>query len=265
MKILLLIGDHPRHIYLYKFLKKKNFNILGIVMEREDHIPPIPENLKKVDKINFKKHFIDRYKIETKYFGKLDKDLFLKKNLMLVKRKELNSRRVEHFIRKEKPDVCIVFGTMILKKKILEVLPYNTINLHLGLSPRYKGSATLFWPFYFLEPQYAGVTIHKVSNKVDSGGILHQILPKLSSEDGIHDVSCKLIKKACLDITKLLLLLRKKKWIYIKQANNGKLFLKKDFRVEHLRVIYNLFNNKIVNFFLKKKYRKYPTIISAFK
>ena len=89
------------------------------------------------------------------------------------------------------------------KKPFTKSSSKKIINIHLGLSPEYKGSATLLWPFYFLEPQYAGVTNHKITNKTDSGDILHQILPKFSKSDGIHEVSCKLIKKACKDIVKL--------------------------------------------------------------
>ena len=33
----------------------------------------------------------------------------------------------------------------------------------------------------------------------------------------------------------------------------GKLFLKKDFRPEHLRIIYNLYNDNIVKMYLKNK------------
>ena len=35
------------------------------------------------------------------------------------------------------------------------IVQKKNLNLHLGLSPWYKGSATLFWPFYFLQPNYS--------------------------------------------------------------------------------------------------------------
>ena len=38
-------------------------------------------------------------------------------------------------------------------KKIMKVKIKLTINIHLGLSPWYRGSATLFWPSYNLEPR----------------------------------------------------------------------------------------------------------------
>ena len=141
----------------------------------------------------------------------------------------------------------------MLSKNVIKLLPKHTINLHLGLSPRYRGTATLFWPFYFLEPQYAGFTFHKLSKDPDSGAILHQGVPQLNKGDKIHTVSCKVVLKACNDLIKLLRIFKKKKWKYEKQKNSGKNFLTKDFLPEHLNVIYKLYKNKIVDLYLKKK------------
>ena len=264
MKILIMIGDHPRHLHLYKTIKSNAFDCSAIIMRREKHLPIIPKKINYIDKINFKKHFIERSVVENEYFGKIRIPESEKKNIKFIEEKDLNTKNTLNIVKKINPKICIIFGTKIIKNPLLKVLPKKTINIHLGLSPEYKGSATLFWPFYFLEPQYAGVTIHKITNKVDSGDILHQILPKFSKSDGIHDVSCKLVKKACKDIVKLVKLSKKKNWIFFKQKKSGKLFLTKDFKVEHLRVIYNLFDNDIVRFFLKKKNKKYPKIIKAF-
>ena len=43
------------------------------------------------------------------------------------------------------------------------------------LSPWYKGTATHFWPSYFLEPEFTGVAIHELSKKIDSGPLVHQV------------------------------------------------------------------------------------------
>ena len=72
--------------------------------------------------------------------------------------------------------------------------------MHLGLSPRYRGSATLFWPFYFLEPQYCGITFHYLLDEPDAGDIIHQTLADLELNDEIFDVAWKLIIKATKEI-----------------------------------------------------------------
>ena len=127
-----------------------------------------------------------------------------------IKRKDLNGKKMTNFLKRKKFDVAIVFGVGMLSKNVIKLLPKHTINLHLGLSPRYRGTATLFWPFYFLEPQYAGFTFHKLSKDPDSGAILHQGVPQLNKGDKIHTVSCKVVLKACNDLIKLLNIFKKK-------------------------------------------------------
>lgn len=265
MKLLLLLGDHPRHLYFYKSLKKK-YNVLAIIMKRENLVPKLEKNLSKRDSKNFKNHFRIREKKEKFYFGDLKTSLYSKDiNFFLVSKKKLNTQKVKKIIKQFQPDKCLIFGTQLIKEPIFSILPRFTLNIHLGLSPYYRGSATLFWPFYFLQPDYAGVTIHKITNKIDSGDILHQVTLKAQPNDGIHDVSCKLIKKACLDVSKIISVSKNKKIKFFKQEGYGKVFLKKDFSPKHLRVIYNVFDNKYKNFYKINGKTKKPKIINFFR
>ena len=262
MKILVISGDHPRHLYLTAKLQETQNNIFSIIMKREK-LNPIKSKFKKNIKNNLLvKHFKDRELTEKKYFN-LSPDT---SKIYNIKKKNLNSEKMVNFLQKKKFEIAVVFGVGMLKKEIIELLPRHTINVHLGLSPRYKGTATLFWPFYFLEPQYAGFTFHKLSQNPDSGAILHQGVPKLIKGDKIHTVSCKVVIKACIDLVKLINIFRRKKWTYKKQISSGKNFISKDFSSQHLEVIYKLYQNKIVDLYLKKKFsQKKPKIINFFK
>ena len=51
----------------------------------------------------------------------------------------------------------------------------------------------MFWPFYFLKPQFAGLTLHNISDKPDAGDIFHQSTPSLIKGDGIHNVGTKVV------------------------------------------------------------------------
>ena len=68
----------------------------------------------------------------------------------------------------------------------------------MGLIPYYKGSITMFWPFYFLEPNMAGTTFHIIDKYVDTGEILHNNTPNLERGDGLHDVASKAIFDAAV-------------------------------------------------------------------
>ena len=131
-------------------------------------------------------------------------------------------------------------------------MPKYSINLHSGLAPYYKGAACNFWPFYFLEPNWAGMTFHLISKKLDSGSVIHHTIPKLNIKDNIHDVSCKAQLKSFKDSLKIIKMIKNKKIKEHKIESVGKL-LKKDFKPEHLRIIYNLYNDNIVKMYLKNK------------
>jgi methionyl-tRNA formyltransferase len=174
----------------------------------------------------------------------------------------LNSQKTADFVQANAPDVVLIFGSKLIKDPLFSALPKNTINLHLGISPRYRGAATLFWPFYFMEPTYAGSTFHFIVSEPDAGAIIHQVLPKLVLGDKIHDVACKTIIDSAQDAVTLLAILNEKgSWKVHTQKATGKNFLESDFRPEHLRIIYTVFNDDMVDQYLQGSLKcKQPTL-----
>jgi len=73
------------------------------------------------------------------------------------------------------PDLGVIAGTYILKEKVFEIPHLGSINLHSGKAPEYRGAAPAFWELYNGE-SHVGITIHKVTARLDSGGILMQEL-----------------------------------------------------------------------------------------
>ena len=267
MRIILFSGTHSRHIYVHKQIID-NFNIAGIVcMTRESQIIEPPEGLKIIDKNNFIRHFKERNEIELLTYGKLTDNIFSKvAPLLKIKPSELNSLKVLNFVKKLKADACFIFGVDLILDPIINNLPKFKINLHLGLSPWYKGSATLFWPFYFLQPQYAGSTIHFIVKDADAGKIIHQDTPKLKYGQGIHQVGVNVVLESVKSVIKIFSKIKKNEEIMaVKQKSTGRLFLTRDFHPSHLRLIYGEFNNKIVDYYLDKKIdQRKPKLIKLF-
>lgn len=90
------------------------------------------------------------------------------------------------------PDLVLFYGC-----KLIDVTQFRcpVINLHLGLSPYYRGSGTNFWALHDGKPELVGATIHLATNEVDAGPILAQVRPRdLSPEDDIHTVGIKALK-----------------------------------------------------------------------
>jgi len=180
---------------------------------------------------------------------------------------ELNSRQVLEFVRRVDPDATFVFGTGLILDPVLAALPEWNLNFHLGLSPWYKGSATLFWPFYFLEPQFAGGTLHRIVESPDAGGIVHHSLPTLKDGHGIHEVAADVVVRFARDTVALLERFSTTGDLPTEpQQTTGKLFRKDDFDPHHLRVVYDLYDNAIVDEYLAGNLgTREPDVVDAFE
>ncbi len=253
-------GSHNRHLSYINQISKR-FNVVGgIVQEREEMTPLPPEGLDKTDEANWTKHFWKRLEAENRYFGKQElPDI----KLMKVDKFTLNEPESAEFIKSLQPDVVMIFGVGMVREPLLNALPEETLNLHLGLSPRYRGAATLFWPFYFLEPNWAGVTFHYIVHSPDAGNIVHQSRPQLYLNDGIHDVACHAVLQATQDACKLLEIHEEKgKWEkFAQKPEAGKNFLESDFKPQYLRMIYTEYDDEIVEAYLSGKLKAKEPIL----
>ena len=77
--------------------------------------------------------------------------------------------------------VTCAFG-QILSRRILDLPPLGTINVHASLLPKYRGSAPIQWAIANGEKQ-TGVTIMRTVLKVDAGDILMQQATEIGDEE----------------------------------------------------------------------------------
>jgi len=253
VKVLLFSGTHARHMFIHRALIALGIDYFAIVMDREDVLPRAPEGLPKIDTENFDRHFRDRHAVENATYGAPTVDeIFHPSRMLRVGPQELNSERVLEKVRAFGADMAFIFGCDLIHDPVLSALPEIRINLHLGLSPWYRGGATLFWPFYFLMPQFSGITLHQIVEKADAGAVFHQSVPDLQMGDGIHDVGARAVIQARDDVVAMLKLFEKRKTLgFQTQKTTGRVWRSKDFIPAHLRVIYNLYDNRMVDEYLK--------------
>ncbi|MEP0846445.1 MAG: methionyl-tRNA formyltransferase [Phycisphaerae bacterium] len=75
-------------------------------------------------------------------------------------------------------DVFVVFGASYIRGPLCDLLvSRRAINLHMGISPHYRGSSTNFWALYDGRPELVGATIHRLTRGLDSGPILMHVFP----------------------------------------------------------------------------------------
>jgi hypothetical protein len=95
------------------------------------------------------------------------------------------------------PDVIAVYGTVVIKPQVMTAARKGILNMHTGLSPRYRGSDTIFWALYHEEPEWVGVTIHRIDPGIDSGPILATAKPEIKADDSEDTLFAKCVKVGC--------------------------------------------------------------------
>lgn len=81
-------------------------------------------------------------------------------------------------------DAFVVFGASFIKGWLCEhLVGRGAFNIHMGLSPYYRGSSCNFWALHDGNPHMVGATIHLLSSGLDSGPMLFHALPRPDHSD----------------------------------------------------------------------------------
>ena len=81
------------------------------------------------------------------------------------------------------PDVIVVHGTRIIAGRVLQSAGCPVINMHAGITLRYRGVHGGYWALAEQHPDWVGTTVHLVDPGIDTGGILAQSTFEISDED----------------------------------------------------------------------------------
>jgi phosphoribosylglycinamide formyltransferase 1 len=142
-----------------------------------------------------KQHFDERTRQEQAYFGHAS--AFIEDSPKCAVRRldptTLSSEETVQFLEEQGTEAVLVYGTSLIKPPLLDHFAGRMINMHLGLSPYYRGTATNFYPLLNKEPEYVGATIHLIDAGIDSGAIIHHARPEITADDMPHTVGCKAI------------------------------------------------------------------------
>ncbi len=194
MKITLFSSNQPRHLNL-----AREFSAIAdevyFVSEVNTVFPgQVGDFFKKTDTMQeYFQHVIDA---EKKVFGEID---FLPNNVKTLSMKsgDLNLASRTQLSAALDSDVYVVFGASFIKGWLIDfLLEKNALNIHMGLSPYYRGSSCNFWALYDANPSHVGATIHMLSKGLDSGDMLFHCVPKLLDGDTAFDFTMRSVAVA---------------------------------------------------------------------
>ena len=184
-RALVLTSNAVRHHYFIARIAE-TFEVVGAMSEpKRNYFTQARANSAAVEA-----HFLQLTKAETPFMAER-----INPAIMPTVIDDLNTESALAQAQALNPDVVCLFGTSILKAPWLEAFPNRIVNVHLGLSPYYRGGATLFWPFHDHNLACLGTTIHLAIAKVDAGAILKRIKPDFNVGDTYYTVTTRLIRK----------------------------------------------------------------------
>lgn len=194
MKVTLFSSNQPRHLSLAKEFAKIADEVF-FVSEVNTVFPGQVQDFFKKSEV-MQTYFQNVIKSEKKIFGDLG---FLPDNVKTLSIKLGDLNRLDKSQLKDalSSDVYIVFGASYIKGWLIDFLVQNkAINIHMGLSPYYRGSSCNFWALYDNRPDYVGATIHHLSKGLDNGDMLFHCVPKLQEGDTPFDFTMRSVQVA---------------------------------------------------------------------
>jgi len=197
MKITVFTNNQPRHLNLINELSKISDECYAIV-ESNTIFPGKVSDLYSNSEL-FQEYFTNVRRSENKIFG----DVQFIKNVHSLVLKSGDLSFVDRCILDSalNSDIYIVFGSSYIKGWLIDfLLEKKAINIHMGISPYYRGTGCNFWSLYDLNPHLCGATVHRLSKGLDSGDILYHVAPSLKDCNSLYDFTMTSVKSAHLSL-----------------------------------------------------------------
>ena len=175
MQITIFTSNQPRHIALIERLATIGTKVFA-VQECNTLFPGEVDDFFKKSPV-MQDYFARVLAAEKAVFG-LPRFLPGNVQAMPIKMGDLNRVPIEALDEAMSSDVVVVFGATFIKPPLIDLLvARRAINIHMGVSPWYRGSSTNFWAMYDRRPEYVGATIHLLSRGLDSGDVFFHAFP----------------------------------------------------------------------------------------
>lgn len=252
MRAILLTSRFRRHVHVANLLAS-GCELAGVWQEEKTFRPErYAQNA--ADEAVIQRHFAARDESEERYFA-ADSALRLRPGAVhrLVAGGCCSDPAEVSLMDGVRPDVVLVFGTGILREPLLSAFGGRIINIHLGLSPYYRGAGTNFWPLVNGEPEYVGATIHYLDAGIDTGPIISHARPSIERHDGPHDIGNKTIVAAANALLRGAAAHLAGTVQAVPQWDGGRLYQRKDFSAEAVRALYRNFEAGMIDSYVSNR------------
>jgi len=256
VKILLIIGSNPATIaFTNNFISK--YRPVAIIQQSGG-----PEGDKFVDILDLNSrpnlNFTDKHKPEN-ILEEVCDNVYIDQpktieHFKIPKGKLNNDKNLILSIKRINPDIIISHGPEKIGMDIINLSKFGGINVHWGLSPKYKGSHTARWPLLHGKPEWIGLTIHMLDNNYDTGPILYQSRPDLKKYWTIKHIEYSLTKLA-FDIVPLAMkkIINGEKFQIDQNLDEGKFYHSREYNAECKNKLTQNYIAQVIERYLKDK------------
>ncbi len=128
----------------------------------------------------------------TRQTGRGMKAIAEERGLPVIQPPSINTPDGVAALKELAPDLLVVaaYG-QILSNEVLSVALHGGINVHASLLPKYRGAAPIAWAIYHGETR-TGVTIIRMSVRLDAGDVLAQEAVEIGPEETAGEVEARL-------------------------------------------------------------------------
>ncbi|MFT4661278.1 MAG: folate-dependent phosphoribosylglycinamide formyltransferase PurN [Patiriisocius sp.] len=97
--------------------------------------------------------------------------------------KTVNSQEMIDIILRVAPELILLSGCRIVSNKTLGKIDIPIVNIHVGITPQYRGVHGGYWAIRSKDQQNFGVTLHYVDAGIDTGNVIAQKQIKFDPKD----------------------------------------------------------------------------------
>jgi len=113
------------------------------------------------------------------------------KGVELFVTRDIHSAEALEFVHRAKADLGLVYGTRILKPALYNIPSLGSINIHKRKVPDYRGGGAVGLWELLDDQKEIGVTVHRVVEKVDEGGVLRSTTIPIEPFDDLESLALK--------------------------------------------------------------------------
>jgi hypothetical protein len=251
LRVVLLTGDGLRHRYAASQWADV-VQLTGVLSEAKPSSPDTPRELPAEDQAVIRRHFRDRDEAERRRLG--ERSFPDAADVLGVPRGGSNSPDAVAWVRRHEPDLIVLYGSGVVKPPLLDEYDGRIVNLHLGLSPYYRGAGTNFWPLADRRPECVGATVHLAVSAVDAGPILAQVRPDIAPTDRAHDIGTKALVAGVQALARVIFLYHAGRLIPVPQdLSRGRVYRRTDFNAEAVRRMARQFESEMISEYLEQR------------